>query len=271
MGTAALAKEKECAIAAALEAGAIIRSIYNTDYDVDYKGKDSPVTRADHEANHKIHDIIQGAFPHDGWLSEETVDSPARLSRQRVWVVDPMDGTKEFIRKIPEFAVSIALVDDGEPVLGVTYNPPTDQLYWAVRGQGAWYGAQRLQVTPCARLSDAMILSSRSETKRGEWDAFKNAFQTRPTGSIAYKLSVIACGEADASFTLVPKNEWDICAGVLILEEAGGQVSNLDGSRVVFNQPKTLLPGLVASNTSLHEQILQLIGPRQPISASGRK
>ncbi len=271
MGSPALTKEKECAIAAALEAGAIIRSIYNTSYAIDYKGKDSPVTRADHEANHKIHEIIQGAFPQDGWLSEETVDSPARLSRRRVWVVDPMDGTKEFIQKIPEFAVSIALVEHGEPVLGVTYNPPTDQLYWAVRGQGAWCGMHRLKVTPCSRLSEATILSSRSETKRGEWDAFRNAFQTRPTGSIAYKLSVIASGEADASFTLVPKNEWDICAGLLMVEEAGGRVSNLDGSPVVFNQAKTLLPGLIASNTVLHEQILQLIGPRQPIRASGRK
>src|SRR5262249_9974074 len=165
----------ERAIAAALEAGAIIRSIYNTDYTVDYKGADSPVTRADREANHKIHEILQGAFPTDGWLSEETVDSPARLSRQRVWVVDPMDGTKEFIQKIPEFAVSIALVENGAPVLGVTYNPPTEQLYWAVRGHGAWHGAQRLRVSPCARLAEATILSSRSETKRGEWDSFKDA------------------------------------------------------------------------------------------------
>ncbi len=271
MGILSLEKEKERAIAAALEAGAIIRSIYNTTYAVDYKGKDNPVTRADHEANLKIHEILQGAFPEDGWLSEETVDSPARLSRQRVWVVDPMDGTKEFIQKIPEFAVSIALVEDGTPVLGVTYNPPTDQLYWAVRGHGSWRQAQRLHVSPLARLAEATILSSRSETKRGEWDAFKNAFQTRPTGSIAYKLSVIASGEADASFTLVPKNEWDICAGLLILEEAGGKVTNLDGSPVVFNQLKTLLPGLVASNTLLHDQILQLIGPRPRIGASGRK
>ena len=182
-----------------------------------------------------------------------------------------MDGTKEFIQKIPEFAVSIALVENGAPVLGVTYNPPTDQLYWAARGYGSWCGAQRLHVSSLARLPEATILSSRSETKRGEWDAFRNAFLTRPTGSIAYKLSVIASGEADASFTLVPKNEWDICAGLLIVEEAGGKVTNLDGSPVVFNQSKTLLPGLVASNTSLHDQILQLIGPRQPISASGRK
>ncbi len=270
MKTHTFAAEKDRAIVAALEAGAIIRSIYNTNYTVDYKEKDSPVTRADREANHTIHRIIQDAFPEDGWLSEETVDSPARLSRRRVWVVDPMDGTKEFIQKIPEFAVSIALVEDGVPVVGVAYNP-VGKLYWAVRGQGAWCEEQRLQVSPLARLQDATILSSRSETKRGEWDVFKGAFQTRPTGSIAYKLAVIAAGEADASFTLVPKNEWDICAGVLLVEEAGGKISNLDGTTVVFNQAKTLLPGLVASNASLYDPIMQLISRHKRFGPSVRQ
>ena len=264
METGYLEKEKHCAIMAAREAGAIIRAVYNTNYTIDYKDKhrNSPVTIADRDANQKIHEILRGTFPDYGWLSEETVDSPARLSRRRVWVVDPMDGTKEFIQKIPEFAVSIALVEDGAPVLGVAYNPPLDRLYWAVRGQGAWCDEQPLRVSPLTHLKDATILSSRSETKRGEWDSFKNAFKTRPTGSIAYKLSLIGSGDADATFTLVPKNEWDICAGVLIVEEAGGKVSNLDGTTVVFNQPKTLLPGLIASNTLLHEQILGLIGKR---------
>lgn len=259
-----LEKEKQCAIVAAREAGAIIRAIYDTNYTVDYKDKhqNSPVTIADRDANHKIHGILQSGFPDYGWLSEETVDSSTRLSCRRVWVVDPMDGTKEFIQKIPEFAVSIALVEDGLPVLGVVYNPPLDRLYWAVRGQGAWCGTQRLQVSQLERLAEATILSSRSETKRGEWDSFKDAFKTRPTGSIAYKLSLISGGEADATFTLVPKNEWDICAGVLIVEEAGGTVTNLDDTPVIFNQPKTLLPGLIASNSVLHEQIIGLVGKR---------
>jgi len=251
-------------LTAAREAGAIIRAVYDTNYTVDYKDarRDSPVTIADRDANQKIHEILQGGFPDYGWLSEETVDSPTRLSCRRVWVVDPMDGTKEFIQKIPEFAVSIALVEDGEPILGVAYNPPLDQMYWAVRGQGAWCGDHPLRVSALNRLSEATILSSRSETKRGEWGSFKNAFKTRPTGSIAYKLSLLGSGEADATFTLVPKNEWDICAGVVIVKEAGGKVSNLDGTSVVFNQAKTLLPGLVASNTLLHEQIFALIGKR---------
>jgi myo-inositol-1(or 4)-monophosphatase len=260
--TETMQKEKECAVAAAHAAGAIIRSFYHTDYKVDYKGTGSPVTIADRRANQKIQEILQEAFPTYGWLSEETADSAARLSCHRIWVVDPIDGTKEFIEKIPEFAVSIALIEDGTPLLGVAYNPIQDRLFWAVRGQGAWCANRRLHVSRTDRLADAIVLASRSETKRGEWRDFASLFRIRPTGSIAYKLSLIAEGEADASFTLVPKNEWDICAGTLLVEEAGGTVTTLDGQPLVFNQPQTLLRGLVASNGVLHAQILHLIAPR---------
>jgi myo-inositol-1(or 4)-monophosphatase len=265
MVTLTFTQEKDRAIEAARAAGAIIRSFYSTSYAVDYKdrGKDSPVTIADRDANQKIHEILQRAFPQYGWLSEETVDSPDRLSRQRVWLVDPLDGTKEFIDKIPEFGVSIALTENGQPVVAVVYNPIHDRLFWAVRGQGAWHEQRRLQVTQTSQLSAATILASRSETKRGEWKNFASRFRMQPMGSVAYKLAVLAMGDADATFTLTPKNEWDICAGVLLVEEAGGKVSHLDGRRVIFNQPKTLLQGLVASNGLLHPQLLDLIA-KQP-------
>jgi myo-inositol-1(or 4)-monophosphatase len=256
-------KEHTCAINAARAAGAIIRSHYHTRYDIDYKGKDSPVTVADREANHKIHTIIQDEFPGDGWLSEETVDSPARLACRRVWVVDPLDGTKEFIQKIPELAVSIALVEEGSPVVGVAYNPLQDQLFWAVRGHGAWHDARRLHVSQTTQLQGATLLASRSETQRGEWKKFSALFHLQPTGSAAYKMALIATGDADATFTLVPKNEWDICAGVLLVEEAGGTVSHLDGQPLRFNQAKTLLQGLVVSNGRLHPPLLQLIAQQR--------
>src|SRR5712692_6467097 len=163
-----LARELEHARSAALEAGEILRRYFrDSGYEGGTKGSDNPVPSADLEADAALREHLSGAFPDYGWLSEETADNPARLSRRRVWIVDPLDGTKEFIKKIPEFAVSIALVEDGVPVLGVTYNP-TGRLFWAVRGQGAWCEGQRLQVSPTQRLADATILSSRSETKRRE-------------------------------------------------------------------------------------------------------
>src|SRR5262249_44632218 len=157
---------------------------------------------------------------------------PTRLSCSRVWLVDPLDGTKEFIDKIPEFGVSIALIENGLPVVGVVYNPIQDELFWAIRGQGTWHKQQQLYVTQTNPLSAATILASRSEAKRGEWQAFASRFNIRTTGSAAYKLALIASGNADATFTLTPKNEWDICAGVLLVEEAGGQVTHLDGRQV---------------------------------------
>ena len=264
---AGLEREKDVAVAAAHAAGAIIRDVYRSDFRVKYKrGDRSPVTRADHEADREIRRRVRAAFPADGWLSEETVDSAARLDAQRVWVVDPMDGTKEFVDRIPEFCVSIALIQAGRPVVGVVYNPTLDHLFWAVRGAGAWRrdegaGDQRLQMRRTPRLVDATVLSSRSETKRGEWAEFRGLFRARPMGSIAGKLACLAAGEADASFTLTPKNEWDICAGALLVEEAGGRVTTLAGTSVRFNQATTLLQGLVASNGVLHTQLLDLITP----------
>src|SRR6266498_622202 len=116
-------KEKTCAIAAARAAGDIIRALYATDSTVAYKGKDNPVTVADREANHKIHAILQGEFPDYGWLSEETTDSPARLSRRRVWVVYPIDGTILFIQKTPESAVSPSPVEYRAPLQRCHSNP----------------------------------------------------------------------------------------------------------------------------------------------------
>lgn len=262
-----LDREKDVAVAAAHAAGAIIRDVYRSDFRVKYKrGDRSPVTRADREADREIQRRVRAAFPADGWLSEETVDSAARLGAQRVWVVDPMDGTKEFIDRIPEFCVSIALIEAGRPVVGVVYNPTLDRLFWAVRGAGAWRrdengNDRRLRMRDTPRLADATVLSSRSETKRGEWTEFRGLFGTRPMGSIAGKLAYLAAGEADASFTLTPKNEWDICAGALLVEEAGGRVTTLAGAPVRFNQAMTLLQGLVASNGVLHAQLLDLITP----------
>ncbi len=262
-----LEHEKTTAMSAARAAGALIRALYETNYRVEYKHNDSPVTVADREANYEIHRMIHHAFPHDGWLSEETIDSPTRLSKRRVWVVDPLDGTKEFIDKIPEFAVSIGLIEDGWPLLGVIYYPALDELVWAVRGQGAWVQTEAatgdipLRVSPTERLADATVLSSRSETKRGEWRPFRSLFHVRPAGGMAHKLATIAKGEADATFTLVPKNEWDLCAGTVLIEEAGGMLTTLGGKPVLFNQVTTLLQGLVASNRLLHPQLMAVVAP----------
>src|SRR5437762_5425535 len=134
---AGLDRERDVAVRAAREAGAIVRRYYEGVIEAHEKRPDNPVTAADLEANARIRACIAAAFPDDGWLSEETADSSERLGRRRVWVVDPLDGTKEFIQHIPEFCVCVALVEAGRPIVAVEYNPATDRLYAAARGEGA--------------------------------------------------------------------------------------------------------------------------------------
>jgi len=259
MTAAGLARERDVAVQAAREAGAVVRRYYETGVAARDKGPDNPVTRADLEANRRIQALVTAAFPHDGWLSEETADSTERLARRRVWVVDPLDGTKEFIQHIPEFCVCVALVVEGRPAVGVSYNPAADRLYAAVRGEGTRVNGVPARVSATARLAEAVVLASRSEDRRGEWDAFKGHARVRLTGSVAFKLAEIATGAGDATFTLTPKNEWDICAGTLLVEEAGGRVTDLAGAPLRFNQPSPLRPGMVASNGVLHADLLALI------------
>jgi myo-inositol-1(or 4)-monophosphatase len=252
-------KEREVAIEAARAAGAIIRRYYGTDVAVELKGHDDPLTAADRESNACIHEIVTRAFPDDGWLSEETADSTDRLSCRRVWIVDPLDGTKEFTQHIPEFCVCIALVEGGRPIVAVELNPVAERLYVAVRGQGTTVNGVPARVSTQANVRQAEVLASRSEDKRGEWDVFKPLCKVVLTGSVAFKLAELSTGSGDATFTLTPKNEWDICAGSLLVEEAGGRVTGLDGKPLVFNQPSPLRPGMIASNGLLHDGLLALI------------
>ncbi len=259
-------RELSVAVEAARAAGAIVRAWYDGAYTVREKANDSPVTEADIEANQCIQGIIHDAFPDDGWLSEETRDSAERLTKTRVWVVDPLDGTKEFIKRIPEFCVCIALVEHGVPVLGVEYNPVRDELFAGARGSGVTLNGSAVRVSNERNLSTARMLASRSESERGEWDAFQSTLRIELTGSVAYKLALIAAGRGDATFSLTPKNEWDVCAGAALITEAGGRITDRYAQPLRFNRRNTHLPGIIASNGQLHGPIIELLRQRGELS-----
>jgi len=214
---------------------------------------------ADTEADEAIKRIILENFPNDGWLSEETRDSAERLGKSRVWIVDPLDGTKEFTQHIPEFCVCVAFVVDGVAQVGVSYNPVEEKLFAARRGGGTTLNGQAVRCSDAADLTQARVLASRSEDKRGEWEEYKPLMQVIPTGSVAYKFALIAAGEFDATFSLTPKNEWDICAGTVLVEEAGGVVTDRYGKPLTFNNAKTLLPGLIATGAGLYGPVRDVI------------
>ncbi len=260
------ARELQAAHGAALAAGAILERHYrDRGYEIDSKGKDNPVTTADFEADAKLKELLHGGFPDYGWLSEETADDGARLGRERVWIVDPLDGTKEFIRGIPEFVVAIALTEAGAPVLGVTYNPIKHELFLGGAGYGCFLDHAPAAVSATRTLDHATILASRSETARGEWKAYEGSMTVRAIGSVAYKLALVAAGQADATFTLTPKNEWDIASGAALITAAGGCVTDVHGDAIRFNRKSVKVPGLVASNGHLHAALEQLIGTKSRV------
>lgn len=262
---AANAYDRELHVArdAALATGEILQRYFRDGgYEIESKGKNNPVTTADFEADSILKQILRDAFPAYGWLSEETADNSDRLTRERVWIVDPLDGTKEFIKGIPEFVVAIALADNGVPVMGVTYNPIKDELFCGVRGAGCTLDGKAVTVSDTHALEHATILASRSETARGEWKAYEGRVIVRPIGSVAYKLALVAAGQADATFTLTPKNEWDIASGVALIVAAGGRVTDLHGGEVSFNQREVRTPGFVASNGHLHAQLERMLPAR---------
>ena len=238
------------AINASLKAGEIIMQYYCDDYEIKEKGYHNPVTTADNEADTYLKSTLMSARPEYGWLSEETVDSKNRLNKEKVWIVDPLDGTKEFIEGVPQFVVSIALVEKGIPIIGVLHNPVTKETFHAAKGGGAYLdqGQYRCSIKDSTR--DMVILNSRSETKKGLWEKFKSDFyELKAIGSVAYKLGLTAAGEADVFASLRPKNEWDICAGNCIINEASGKLIDLKGSERLYNQKNTIIkPGLIAGS-----------------------
>lgn len=162
---------------------------------------------------------------------------------------------------IPEFAISVALVEDGQPLLGVVLNPPTGELFAALKGSGAHYNDARVTASARDQLPGARVDASRSERKRGEFEPFEDRVALRTVGSIAYKLARVAAGQADATWSRGPKNEWDICAGVLLVSEAGGRCVDLDDEAFSFNRPTTLVNGIIADNGLIHQQVLAALAP----------
>jgi len=220
----------------------------------DFKSGDDPVTEADRAANRVLREVL--LRDGEGWLSEESEDDLDRLARDRVWVVDPLDGTREFVAGIPEWCVSVALVENGRAVAGGISNPATGEITLGGLGYGVTCNGQPARPSQKSSLEGARVLASRSEVKRGEWDRFQGgSLVIQPMGSVAYKLARVAVGKADATWTLTPKHEWDVAAGVALVTAAGGGVRSLANSPLTFNNQAALLPGLVAGGPHLIEPL----------------
>jgi 3'(2'), 5'-bisphosphate nucleotidase len=261
-------RELDVALDLARRAGERIMEYYGTGLAAEHKAGDEPVTQADREADAIISAGLRCAFPEDGLLTEESVDNPTRLERKRVWIVDPLDGTTEFLTETGEFSVMIGLAEEGEPILGVVFQPVGERLFWAMRDQGAFRAdgdqAVKLRVSTTSVPTDMCLVASRSH-----YSAFIErvrrslGIQTvQRLGSVGQKMGSVASGQSDVYVATTVSKEWDLCAPHALLMEAGGVVTNLCGESLRYNKRDVqMCDGLVASNGRVHDRILNAILP----------
>jgi len=242
-----------CTIARA--AGDEILRVYRGEIEVEMKDDRSPLTAADRASHAVIERGLRGHFPEIPVLSEEGRDIPYTERRhwQRFWLVDPLDGTKEFIKRNGEFTVNIALVEDQTPVAGVVYVPVTGRLYLGIRGAGAWCQeeggvAEAIRVRPSVAGEGLAVVMSRSHPSP-ELDAYLRgvAVAERVSVGSSLKFCVVAEGRADLYPRLGPTMEWDTAAGQAVVEAAGGSVRQLDGSPLRYNKEELLNPYFVVT------------------------
>lgn len=262
-------EELETAIALAREAGDVILEFYENGFTVEEKFSNDnfgePVTEADRASSELIVEGLKNAFPEDGILSEEAADTDERLTKQRVWMIDPIDGTRGFIEKAGDFAVQIGLTENGKPIVGVVFQPINDRLYFAVKSVGAYLiekqgEMKKLSVSDKFDFREMTLAVSRSHrspkmTNLVNYFGFKNEL---PHGSVGLKIGLLAQQKADLYIHLSPRTKfWDTCAPQIILEEAGGKLTDLFGQEIVYDiQDVQNYNGILATNGTAHETVL---------------
>jgi myo-inositol-1(or 4)-monophosphatase len=238
-------------------AGELAHSYFCKDLAVQTKLDGTEVSEADFAVDAALKGTLLGGRPNYGWLSEETEDDPNRLEERFVWMVDPIDGTNAFLRHIPEWTIAAALVEDGKPVLGAVFNPMTGEFFHAIRGRGAFLNDKPIKVGDTDTLEGALFIASGGLFKKRIWKEPWPGVESRWVNSVAYRLALVAAGRADATVSLSAKCEWDLAAGVLLVEEAGGVVTDHHGHPFRFNLPIPRFPSLVAAPPGLHATLIE--------------
>ncbi|SLN71434.1 Inositol-1-monophosphatase [Roseovarius albus] len=254
------ARDLELLIDAAHEAGRIAIKFTGTDAKRwDKPGDAGPVTEADLAVNVMLGDVLREARPEYGWLSEETEDDASRLDKERVFIIDPIDGTRSFIEGSNTWAHAIAVADQGIVTAAVVYLPLRDKLYAAAAGRGATLNGQPISVSNRNDLIGASVLAAKPTLKPEHWPGGVPDFNRSHRPSLAYRQSLVAEGRFDAMLTLRPTWEWDIAASDLILREAGAVTTDQLGQGLIFNNPTPRVNGVVTANPSLHASLIKAL------------
>ncbi len=266
-----LEDELKTAKGLAEEAGKEILKIFHSTQNliIENKMDNSPVTIADKASNEIIIRGLGRSFPDYGILSEETADNPQRLEKEFVWIIDPLDGTRDFIRRQRSFTVMIGLARRGEPVLGVVYSPVEKKMYSAIKDKGAYldgyWDRQKIHVSPEKNISEMRVLIVRIKP---EGEGLEQLMQMPFSGisligGAGYKAMMVAEGSAEVWYHRGRKcHEWDLCAPSMIVNEAGGQATDFYGNPLVFNKEMPeLLTGVLASNGKNHKGLVETLAP----------
>ncbi|MEX2649834.1 MAG: 3'(2'),5'-bisphosphate nucleotidase CysQ [Alphaproteobacteria bacterium] len=256
---AAPADDLALLVGAVREAAAFAAARFGRDIRSWEKFPGHPVTEVDEGIDRLLHARLMGARPDYGWLSEESPDDRARLGRDRVWMVDPLDGTRAFLKGRPEYTVTAALVEHGRPVAACVANPATGETFDAARGAGARLNGKTIRVSGARGLTGTRVLTSRAEGHKRDWPSLLPGCATEAVSSIAYKIALVATGRFDAAVTLWPKAEWDIAAAELVVEEAGGRVTTAEGTALVYNKAEPRFPSVVAAAPGVHGALIDAL------------
>lgn len=238
-------------------AGAEALRFASEGFEIYTKPDQSPVTSADLAIDRILCTHLLDAFPGDGWLSEESPDNSDRLQNRRVWVVDPIDGTKAFIKREPEFCISAALVVDGHPVVAAVFNPSSGELFAAMKGGGLLLNHQLVSLQEDRKSQEPVIAFSPWELAIGRFQSLDTLAVGRPMRSIAWALALAASGRIHGVATLEPENEWDVAAGALLIQETGGTVCDGNGQDLGFNRPVPRYEGIIAAHPSCPDPAAQ--------------
>ncbi|MFN4296370.1 MAG: 3'(2'),5'-bisphosphate nucleotidase CysQ [Brevundimonas sp.] len=256
-----LAADLDLLKAAAIEAGALAVRHRAQGLTIQSKPGGSPVTDADMAVDRWLREQLTAARPDHGWLSEETADNPERLSRRRILVADPIDGTVAFMKNKPWWSVALAIVEDGRPVAAVIHAPDLNETFVAIEGGGARLNGQPVTASTTAVLENASVLTGAGLLDSPKWPEPWPPMRVENRNSLAYRMALVASGAFDVAMALTPKWDWDVAAGALIAAEAGATVSDHHGRPWLFNRPDPRQPSLICAAPALHPLIIRRCRP----------
>ncbi|GIU67590.1 inositol monophosphatase family protein [Candidatus Phycosocius spiralis] len=252
----ALAADLALAVAAANEAGAMAMRFYGQELDVSNKSPNDPVSNVDIAIDAFLKAQLREARPNYGWLSEESVDDHSRHSARFCWVVDPIDGTRAFIKAKPHFTICIGLLDHNVPVLGVVFNPATGEMFEAIQGGGARLNGVEIAPSTCDAIEGCAMLGDPAMFRHPAWQPPWPQMDVVSRNSIAYRMCLVACGQYDAAIALSAKQDWDLVAASVIVDEAGAIATTHEGAALMYNQPNPRQISLVVAGRGLHSLLI---------------